>query len=68
MAYHPSDSVLAAAIGEGKKERVSLALYTAAIPLAFVASWISLGLYVTVAVMWLVPDQRIEKALTERET
>jgi uncharacterized membrane protein len=64
MAYHPSDSVLAAALGEGKKERISLALYTAAIPLAFVASWISLGLYVTVAIMWLVPDRRIESKFT----
>jgi uncharacterized membrane protein len=64
MAYHPSDSVLAAALGEGMKERVSLAFYTAAIPLAFVASWISLGLYVTVAIMWLVPDRRIESKFT----
>jgi uncharacterized membrane protein len=63
MAYHPSDSVLAAALGEGRKERISLVLYTAAIPLAFVASWIALGSYVTVAIMWLVPDRRIERKL-----
>ena len=60
MAHHPEDSVLTAALGNGKKERFSLGLYTAAIPLAFVSSWIALAVYVTVAIMWLVPDRRIE--------
>ena len=60
MAHHDEGSVLAAALGTGVKERVSLALYTVAIPLAFVSSWLSLALYVTVAIMWLVPDRRIE--------
>jgi len=65
MAHHAKDSVLATALGNGAKERLSLVLYTAAIPLAFVASWISLAIYVTVAIMWLVPDRRIEKRLGE---
>jgi uncharacterized membrane protein len=65
LAHHGSDSVLAAALGDGKKERVSLFLYTSAIPLAFVVSWISALLYVTVAIMWLIPDRRIEKKLSE---
>ena len=63
MAHHGSDSLLASAIGSGQKERLSLVLYTAAIPLAFLNSWIALLLYVTVAILWLVPDRRIERRL-----
>jgi len=63
MAHHEKDSVLVAALENGAKERISLILYTAAIPLAFAASWIALAIYVTVAVMWLVPDRRIENRL-----
>lgn len=43
----------------------SLVLYAAAIPLAFVAPWLSQMLYMLVSLMWLVPDRRIEKRLTE---
>ena len=48
------------------KGKASLALYVAAIPLAFVNQWISVALYVAVALMWLVPDRRIEKRLGTR--
>jgi len=65
MAHHEKDSVLASALGDGRKERISLAIYTAAIPLAFLSSWISLALYVIVVIMWLVPDQRIETKMAE---
>jgi uncharacterized membrane protein len=65
MAYHDDDSVLTKALGNGKKERVSLLLYTVAIPLAFLRSWIAMALYVTVAIMWLIPDRRIEAKLSE---
>jgi uncharacterized membrane protein len=61
MAHHEKESVLAAALGDGKKERVSLVLYTTAIPLSFAASWVALAIYVTVAIIWLVPDRRIEQ-------
>ena len=63
IAYHGEDSLLVAAIGEGGKERLSLVLYTIAIPIAFFSSWIALALYVTVAILWLIPDRRIEKVL-----
>lgn len=63
LAHHSKDSVLAAALGNGGKERLSLLLYTAAIPLAFVAAWISIFIYVTVAIIWLIPDRRIESKL-----
>ncbi len=63
IALHGPDSVLARAIGGDSKGYVSLALYAAAIPLAFVAPWIAWLLYVAVAIIWLVPDRRIERTL-----
>lgn len=65
MANHGRKSVLAAALGDGRKERFSLAIYTISIPLAFISSWIAVALYVIVAVMWLIPDRRIEGKLTK---
>ena len=59
------DSVLHRAIGGDWKGKLSPLLYLAAIPLAFVETWLSLVLYVTVALLWLVPDRRIEHALAE---
>jgi uncharacterized membrane protein len=61
------NSILAAAIGSGWKENLSPLCYFAAIPLAFVKPWISHGLFVLVAILWLVPDRRIERALVKRE-
>ena len=54
------DSRLAVALGDDLKGKLSLVLYLLAIPLAFVRPWIAIVMYVTVAVMWLVPDTRIE--------
>ena len=54
------DSRLAVALGDDLKGKLSLVLYLLAIPLAFVRPWIAIVTYVTVAVMWLVPDTRIE--------
>jgi uncharacterized membrane protein len=67
LAHHPRDSALAAAIGSDFKGKASLAIYAVAIPLAFVSAWFSCALYVTVAIMWLIPDRRIERALAERQ-
>jgi uncharacterized membrane protein len=66
IAHHGPDSTLRAAVGNDEKGVVSLVIYALAIGLAFVNRWVSLGLYVAVAVMWLIPDRRIERALTER--
>ena len=52
------------AIGGDRKGKASMLLYAAAIPLAFYNQWISDGIYVAVALIWLVPDRRIERALT----
>jgi uncharacterized membrane protein len=56
---------LAQALGSDIKGKISPVLYLSAIGLAFVNPWLSIALYVVVAVMWLVPDRRIERALTE---
>jgi uncharacterized membrane protein len=60
LASHEPDAPLRAALGRDLKGKLSPALYAAAIPLAFVNEWIAVGLYVFVALMWLVPDRRIE--------
>jgi uncharacterized membrane protein len=61
------DSLLAAAVGRDWKGKLSPVVYFAAIPLAFVSPWISSGLYVLVALVWLIPDRRIERVLAGRE-
>jgi uncharacterized membrane protein len=63
LAAEGPDSKLAKAIGGDFKGNLSLALYAAAIPLAFVHEKIADALYVAVALMWLVPDRRIERRL-----
>jgi uncharacterized membrane protein len=65
IVRHGRDSLLAAAIGPDWKGKLSPVLYLSAIPLSFVHPWIGNGLYVLVALMWLVPDRRIERALEE---
>jgi uncharacterized membrane protein len=65
IALHGRESVLATAVGRDRKGKVSIVIYLAAVPLAFVDAWISCALYVLVAIMWLIPDRRIEKTLHE---
>ena len=64
---HGDESVLARAIGQDVKGKVSLGAYAAAIPLAFVSQWIAFGIFVVVAGIWLVPDRRIERTLGLRD-
>ena len=59
------NSKIARALGSDFKGRISVVLYAAAIPLSFVSRWTSVALYVAVAVMWLIPDRRIERTLGE---
>ena len=65
IARHGADSALARAVGSDRKGLVSLALYAIAVALALPAPWISCAVYVGVAVIWLVPDSRIEKVLRD---
>jgi uncharacterized membrane protein len=60
---HGRHSVLAEALGRDVKGKLSILLYAAAIVLAFVYPWASIAIYVLVALMWLVPDRRIESAI-----
>jgi uncharacterized membrane protein len=63
IASQGPDSLLATAVGTDWKGKLSPVLYLSAIPLSFVSPWIASGIYVTVALMWLVPDSRIERIL-----
>jgi uncharacterized membrane protein len=65
IAKQGPDSRLAQALGRDLKGKASPVLYITAIPLSFVSRWIALGIYVFVALIWLIPDRRIESALTE---
>lgn len=66
ISHHGTDSVIATAIGKDAKGIRSLYIYSAAIVLAFISPWIASGLYVVVAVMWLIPDRRIEDKIKQK--
>jgi uncharacterized membrane protein len=63
VGHQGVNSKLKAAVGSDFKGKLSVGCYIAAIPLAFVSVWISMGLYLFVALLWLVPDRRIENRL-----
>jgi uncharacterized membrane protein len=63
LASHGKDSDIAKAIGSDTKGKISLALYAVAIPLALYFPWIAGALYLAVALIWLIPDRRIENVL-----
>jgi uncharacterized membrane protein len=65
ISHHGRDSELSKALGKDFKGRISVVFYAAAIPLAFVSPLLACALYVTVAIMWLIPDRRIEQRLAE---
>jgi uncharacterized membrane protein len=65
VAQHGRDSKLAKSLGRDLKGKFSPALYVAAIALAFFRPWISCAIYSAVALMWLVPDRRIERIVDE---
>ena len=68
IASQGPDSLLRKAVGSDWKGKLSPLIYIVAIPTAFWSQWISQGLYVLVAFLWLVPDRRIETALASKET
>jgi TMEM175 potassium channel family protein len=65
ISHHGRDSALARALGKDFKGKISVVVYVAAIPLAFVHALLACGLYILVAIMWLIPDPRIEKNLIQ---
>jgi len=68
IASQGRDSLLKKAVGSDWKGKLSPLIYAIAIPTAFWSQWISQGLYVLVALVWLVPDRRIESALASKDT
>ncbi|MBO0754912.1 MAG: DUF1211 domain-containing protein [Bradyrhizobiaceae bacterium] len=64
---HGRASLLAHALGRDIKGKISLILYVAGTLLALLAPWIAIGIYALVAAMWLVPDNRIEKVVSEMQ-
>lgn len=67
LAAHDRESNLAHAIGKDGKGIASVVIYAVAIPLAFYFPAISYALYVAVALMWLIPDRRVERALAHKQ-
>ena len=63
--HHGKESLLAKALGKDWKGKLSIIIYVTAIALSFVNAWIGIALYTVVAIIWLVPDRRIEKVLVE---
>ncbi len=63
IAHEGKDSLLARAVGRDIKGKLSPVLYATGIALAFYQTWAAQALYVAVALMWLIPDRRIEQAM-----
>ena len=68
IASQGEGSLLKQAVGTDWKGKLSLILYSTAIVLAFVSPWIAIAIYVLVAVMWIVPDRRIERVLSGKQS
>ncbi len=65
IAVHGKDSIIATAVGSDVKGKISVIAYAVAIPVSFLHSLLACALYVLVAVVWLVPDRRIESTLVQ---
>jgi uncharacterized membrane protein len=65
IAHHGKNSLLATSIGNDRKGTVSVLVYVLAIPLAFARPWLACAGYTSVAILWLLPDPRIEKQVHE---
>jgi uncharacterized membrane protein len=65
LALHETGSQLARAIGRDRKGKLSLGLYVVALVFAFIVPWVSIAIFVTVAVIWIIPDRRVVRVLGE---
>lgn len=66
IKLHGKDSTLGIAYGKNNKGKLSVIIYLLAIGLTFINQWIGFILYIAVAIMWIIPDKRIEKGLKEQ--
>ena len=67
ISHHGKSSAIAIALGSDFKGKVSIVIYAVAVSLAFWNAWAACALYVLVAIIWLIPDRRIEKTLVHQE-
>jgi len=65
LALHGPGSQLAQAIGNDRKGKLSLAAYIIALALSFVVPWFSIALFVAVAIIWFIPDRRVERVIVD---
>jgi uncharacterized membrane protein len=63
LRHHGKDSLLASSIGNDFKGKISIIIYILGVLISFYNSWISMGLYTVVALIWFIPDSRIEKRI-----
>jgi uncharacterized membrane protein len=63
IAHHGKDPTLASAIGRDAKGKISVGIYVIAVVSALIVPWFACLLYVLVAILWLIPDRRIERSL-----
>jgi uncharacterized membrane protein len=63
IALNGADSQISTALGSDFKGKISVVINAVAVPLAFVRTWLAFALYISVAIMWLVPDRRIERTI-----
>jgi uncharacterized membrane protein len=68
IRHHGRDSLLAQALGEDWKGKISITIYAVAIAISWLNSKISFGLYILVACIWFIPDKRIEKKIVGEES
>jgi uncharacterized membrane protein len=66
LALHEPGSQLVQAIGSDRKGRLSLLMYVVALASSFAVPWISVGLFVAVAIIWFIPDRRVERVMVDR--
>ena len=66
IRHQGADSPLKRAVGKDLKGKISVTLYVIALPMAFVCRWIAIAIYVIVALIWFVPDDRIERSLARQ--
>lgn len=65
VSHHGKESLLAKAMGKDWKGKLSIVIYASAIGLTFVNPWLGMAMYTVVAIIWLIPDRRIERVLVE---
>ena len=66
LALHEPGSKLVQAIGNDGKGRVSLALYVVAFASSFAVPWVSVAIFVSVAIIWVIPDRRVERVIADK--